>query len=84
MICQISEKILKFTSKHIEISSEMKDVYQYGIEITLSSMLNITLVLLCSLILGNIIAGLLYLSIFIFLLLLLGRLFLFLWLRLLG
>lgn len=67
MICQISEKILKFTSKHIEISSEMKDVYQYGIEITLSSMLNMTLVLLCSLILGNFIAGLLYLSIFIFL-----------------
>lgn len=67
MICQISEKILKFTSKHIEISSEMKDVYQYGIEITLSSMLNMTLVLLCSLILGNILAGILYLFIFIFL-----------------
>lgn len=67
MICQISEKILKFTSKHIEISSEMKDVYQYGIEITLSSMLNMTLVLLCSLILSNILASILYLFIFIFL-----------------
>ena len=67
MICQISEKILKFTSEHLDISPEMKEVYQYGIEITISSMLNVTLVLLCSLILGNFIAGLLYLIIFIFL-----------------
>lgn len=67
MICQISEKILKFTSEHLDISPEMKDVYQYGIEITISSMLNVTLVLLCSLVLGNILAGLLYLFIFIFL-----------------
>ena len=67
MICQISEKILKFTSEHLDISPEMKDVYQYGIEITISSMLNVTLVLLCSLILGNVLAGLLYLFIFIFL-----------------
>lgn len=67
MICQISEKILEFTSEHLDISPEMKEIYQYGIEITISSMLNITLVLLCSLILGNFIAGLLYLSIFIFL-----------------
>ena len=67
MICQISEKILKFTSEHLDISPEMKDIYQYGIEITISSMLNVTLVLLCSLVLGNILAGLLYLFIFIFL-----------------
>lgn len=65
MICQISEKILEFTSEHLDISPEMKEVYQYGIEITISSMLNVTLVLLCSLILGNIIAGILYLFIFI-------------------
>lgn len=67
MICRISSKILTFISKYITITPEMKDVYQYGIEITISSILNATLVLLCSLFLGNIFAGLTYLFIFVFL-----------------
>ena len=67
MICRISLKILTFISKYITIPPEMKDVYQYGIEITISSILNATLVLLCSLFLGDIFAGLTYLFIFVFL-----------------
>lgn len=67
MICRISSKILTFISKYITITPEMKDVYQYGIEITISSILNATLVLLCSLLLSDIFAGLTYLFIFVFL-----------------
>lgn len=67
MMCRISSKILTFISKYITIPPEMNDVYQYGIEITISSILNVTLVLLCSLLLGDIFAGLTYLFIFVFL-----------------
>ncbi len=67
MVCWISSKILSFISKFMKISPEMKDVYQYGIEITISSIFNITLVLLCSLALGNVLAGITYLFVFIFL-----------------
>lgn len=67
MICRLSFKILTFISKYMDIPSEMKDIYQYGIEITFSSMLNIILILLCSLFLRDIFSGLTYLFIFIFL-----------------
>lgn len=67
MINKVSSHILSFVSEHFDVSPEMKDIYQYGIEITLSSMLNIVLVLLCSLLLGNIWTGLIYLFVFIFL-----------------
>ncbi len=61
MVYRLSSKILSFISKYINVSSEMKDIYQYGIEITISSILNITLILLCSLVLKDIFAGLTYL-----------------------
>lgn len=67
MVCWISGKTLSFISKYLEISPEAKDVYQYGIEITVSSVFNTLLVLLCSLALGDILAGITYLFIFIFL-----------------
>ncbi len=67
MINQISAYILNYVLKYDNISSEMKEAYQYGIEISISSILNITLVLLCSLILNDIFAGLTYLFVFIFL-----------------
>lgn len=67
MVCWISDKILLFVSKFVEISPEAKDVYRYGIEITISSALNILLILLCSLALGDVLAGITYLFIFIYL-----------------
>ena len=67
MICRLSSKILTFVSKYVDITSEMNDIYQYGIEITISSILNIILVLLCSLFLSDFFAGLPYLFIFVFL-----------------
>lgn len=66
MICHLSKAILNYISKHVDISADMKDIYQYGIEITLSSILNFTLIVLCSLILRSLSAGLIYLFVFIF------------------
>lgn len=67
MISKISAKILKFVLRYTEIPTEMTDVYRYGIEITISSILNIVLILACSLIVRDILAGLVYLFVFIFL-----------------
>lgn len=67
MVCWISSHILSFIQHNLNISSEMKAAYQYGIEITISSVLNIVLILVCSLIVGDILAGITYLFIFIFL-----------------
>ncbi len=67
MITKISTKIVRFVSRYTEIPSDMTDVYRYGIEITISSILNIVLILICSLIVKNILAGIVYLFVFIFL-----------------
>ncbi len=64
---QISVKVISFISKYVDITPEMIDVYRYGIEITISTILNITLVLLCSLILNDVFAGLIYLFVFVLL-----------------
>lgn len=67
MVCWVSSKILSFIFKFMEILPEMKDTYQYGIEITISSIINVMLILLCFFALGDIFAGITYLAIFIFL-----------------
>lgn len=67
MICWISSCVLRFLLNNLDISPEMKEAYQYGIEITISSILNIVLILICSVIVGNIWAGIIYLFVFIFL-----------------
>lgn len=67
MINKVSTHILKFISRHTEIPMEMVDVYRYGIEITFSSIINIVLIITCSLIVKNIWAGIVYLFVFIFL-----------------
>lgn len=66
MICWISSKLLNFVCKNYDIPSDTMDIYQYVIEITISSMLNITLVLLCAVLFGDIFSGIVYLLIFIF------------------
>ncbi len=65
-MCWVSAKILSFVSKFVEILPEAMETYQYGIEIMISSIFNIILVLLCSLVLGDIWSGITYLLIFIF------------------
>ena len=65
MIVKLSQIITKFLDRNISIESDMIDIYQYGIEITLSSMLNITLVLLAAVLTGNIFTGIVFLAVFI-------------------
>lgn len=65
MIKTISAKILTFILKNSDIDEKISEIYQYGIEITLSSILNITLIILCSLIIGDIILGCVFLICFI-------------------
>ena len=52
MINKISRAILTFVYNYSELPPDMMDIYQYGIEITLSSILNILFVLICSLLIN--------------------------------
>lgn len=67
MIRLISDNLTKFIGNSIEIEDEMMDVYKYGIEITISSILNVILVIISSIILSDIICGIIFLTVFIFL-----------------
>lgn len=67
MVCWLSSHVLSFLIKNTDISPDLKEAYQYGIEITISSILNIILILVSSLIVGDILAGIIYLFVFIFL-----------------
>lgn len=65
MIKTISAKILTFILKNSDIDEKNSEIYQYGIEVTISSILNITLIILCSIITGDIILGYVFLVCFI-------------------
>ena len=65
MIKRLADKLTKFICSHIDIPPEMADVYKYGFEITISSLLNIIFVLCCGLIIGDIFASVVYLLVFI-------------------
>lgn len=67
MIEKIAEKITRFIYRNTSSDSEMFDVYKYGVEITISSFFNIILILLCSFIISDILAGIAFLISFIFL-----------------
>lgn len=65
---KISKSIVKFISRNISVDDEeMLDVYKYGIEITLSSLINFVMIIVCSLLLGNLAAGLIFMFCFILL-----------------
>lgn len=67
MIKCVSEKILNFMCKNYDIPSNMKEIYQYGVEITISSIFNILLIIIASLVIGDFISGVIFLVCFIFL-----------------
>lgn len=67
MIHLISDNLTKFICKNIKIEEDMTDVHRYGIEITISSALNIILIILTSLILSDIAFGIIFLIEFILL-----------------
>lgn len=67
MIKRLAAKLTDFICSHIEVTQDMADVYRYGFEITLSSLLNVILVLSCGFMVGDILASVIYLFGFILL-----------------
>lgn len=65
MIKRLADILTKFICSHINAPPEMADVYRYGFEITISSILNIILVLCCGIIMGDVLASVVYLFVFI-------------------
>lgn len=62
MIKQISRYIYNFMSRHIKVESELRDIYIYGIEITVSTALNVCLVMLAAVLLRSPLSGVCHLS----------------------
>lgn len=58
---------MRFVESNAKIAQDEIEVYKYGIEVTISSLLNIVIVVLLSLIFNNVISGLFFLSCFILL-----------------
>lgn len=54
MIRLISENLTKFIYNNIQMENDMTDIYKYGIEITISSALNIILIIFASIIISDI------------------------------
>lgn len=67
MIVKLSKLITKVLLNQKSISEKDIDIYQYGIEITISSLLNIVLIVVVSLITNSLFSGLIFLSTFILL-----------------
>lgn len=65
MINKLSDKILKFVKANFDFEDEMEEVYRYGIEITISSILNITLIIIAGHLIGDVIVALTFLLCFI-------------------
>lgn len=61
MIEKLAKKIYTYMSRHISVDEELEGVYRYGIEITISSVLNIGIVMAVAFLLGNPLSGLSYL-----------------------
>lgn len=67
MIVKLSKLMTKVLLNQKSISEKDIDIYQYGIEITISSLLNIALIVIVSLITNSLFSGLIFLSTFILL-----------------
>ncbi len=67
MISFFTTRILDFlkSSEAIECDENNLDIYKYGIEITLSTILNILIILILSLIYGSFFTGIIFLLVFI-------------------
>lgn len=61
MIEKISEKILSFVAKHILMDEETTEVYQYGIEISISTALNIIITMIIAFVFGSPLSGIIFL-----------------------
>lgn len=66
MINHISKIITNFFLQQKSISEDEKEIYQYGVEITISSILNILLILLLSILVRSVLSGIVFLVCFIY------------------
>lgn len=62
MIEKVSTRLLNFVGSHITIDDELADVYKYGIEISISTALNILLTMIIAFALGDPLCGIVFLS----------------------
>lgn len=67
MITSLSLKITSFLENNMRIEPDMVDIYRYGIEVTLSSLLNIILVVIAGVLTNDILASITFLCVFILL-----------------
>ena len=65
MIKIIANWILNLVYKNCDIPNDLREAYQYGIEITISSIFNILLILLTSLLFRDVLSGVIFLLCFI-------------------
>ena len=61
MIERVSLKLLDFVVSHTTIDDDLAEVYKYGIEISISTALNILLTIILSFVLGDVLCGLIFL-----------------------
>ena len=62
MIENVAKQIFKYVKKHTDVNPEFDDIYKYGIEITISTILNISLVIAAALILNEPLRGVVFLG----------------------
>lgn len=65
MIKRIALKITNFIFKNTKLDSDLFEVYKYGVEITISSLLNIILIIAASIVVSDVISGVVFLAVFI-------------------
>lgn len=65
MIERIALKITNFIFKNTELDLELFEVYKYGIEITISSLLNIFWIITAGIVQSDVISGVVFLAVFI-------------------
>lgn len=62
MIEKISTKLLDFVGSNMTIDSELAEIYKYGIEISISTALNILLTMIIAFALGDPLCGIVFLG----------------------
>lgn len=67
MIERIALKITNFIFKNTELDSELLEVYRYGVEITISTLLNVFWIISASAVVSDMLSGVIFLAVFILL-----------------
>lgn len=63
MIEALAEKIAKFVCTYTKADNQMLDVYKYGIEVTISTLLNIVCVIIVSIMMSDIKSGIIFIAV---------------------